>query len=77
MSVHPYSRLAVRVIALALRDAADPADMRPEAESARTFLAGSSMLRLWCEVAQLNPDSVAAAGHTLARRRPITGDVHA
>lgn len=49
----PYRRLAVRVIGQALRDAADGA-RSTNRKSARAFLAGSSMLRLWCEVARLD-----------------------
>lgn len=68
----PYRRLAVRVIDQALRDAADPAQSTTDRKSARLFLAGSSMLHLWCEVACLNPRWMAArvgalaAGHARA-----------
>jgi CspA family cold shock protein len=53
--VRPYRQLAVRVIDRALRDAADPGQSTTDRESARAFLAGSSMLHLWCEVAELDP----------------------
>lgn len=51
----PYRHLAVRVIDQALRDLASPAESRNDRESARAFLAGSPMLRLWCEVAEIDP----------------------
>lgn len=62
----PYRRLAVRVIDQALRDAADPAQSTSDRLSARVFLAGSSMLHLWCEVASLNPRWMAARARALA-----------
>jgi len=55
-----YRRLAARIITQAFEDAADPADRRPEALSARTFLSGSRMLRLWCAVADMNEQAVLA-----------------
>lgn len=51
----PYRRLAVRVIDQAFRDASDPAQSKSDRDSARSFLAGSSMLHLWCELADLDP----------------------
>ncbi len=51
----PYRHLAVRVIDQALRDLAGPAQSRNDRESARVFLAGSPMLRLWCAVAEIDP----------------------
>jgi hypothetical protein len=51
----PYRHLAVRVIDQAFRDLASPAGRPADQESARTFLAGSSMLYHWCEVADLDP----------------------
>ena len=63
----PYKRLAVRVIALALQDAANPVGSPTHAESARTFLAGSPMLRLWCEIAHLDPHSIAVGATALVR----------
>ena len=50
----PYRHLAVRVIDQALRDLAGPAQSRNDRESARAFLAGSPMLRLWCAVAEID-----------------------
>lgn len=63
----PYRRLAERIIALALHDAVEGS--RAQGASARAFLADSTMLRLWCQVADLDARSVAdrAAG---LRRRP-------
>lgn len=55
-----YRRLAARIIAQAFEDASDPADRRPEALSARMFLSGSRMLRLWCAVADMNEQAVLA-----------------
>jgi hypothetical protein len=66
----PYRRLAVRVIDQALRDAADPTQSTSDRLSARLFLAGSSMLRLWCEVASLNPRWMAARARALAIDAP-------
>jgi hypothetical protein len=54
----PYRRLAVRVLARAVLDVMDPAASFTDRESARVFLAGSAMLRLWCQVAALNPDRI-------------------
>jgi hypothetical protein len=51
----PYRHLAVRVIDQAFRDLASPAGSAARPESAREFLAGTSMLYHWCEVADLNP----------------------
>lgn len=51
----PYRHLAVRVIDQAFRDLARPAGSPADQASARAFLAGSSMLYHWCEVADLDP----------------------
>ena len=55
----PYRRLAVRVLARAVRDAMDPAGSSTHRKSARAFLTGSEMLRHWCYVAALDPDRLA------------------
>lgn len=54
-----YQRLATRVIHRALLDLESHSST--ERETARTFLAGSPMLRFWCQLAQLN------AGRVIAR----------
>ena len=55
---HPYRRLAVSVVTRAVLDVINPAASFSDRESARVFLAGSAMLRLWCQVAALNPDRI-------------------
>lgn len=55
----PYRHLAIRVLACALRDVADPAGSQTDRESARLFFAGSPMLLHWCRVAALDPCLVA------------------
>jgi hypothetical protein len=47
--------LAIRVIDQAFRDLSHPAGSPADRASARDFLAGSSMLRHWCHVANLDP----------------------
>ena len=61
----PYRHLAVRVIDQAFRDLASPAGSAAGPESARTFLAGTSMLHHWCEVADLNPEWLMARARKL------------
>lgn len=56
----PYRQLAVRVIARACMDAANPRGVETDRESARVFLAGSPMLVLWCRVAGLDPSRLQA-----------------
>lgn len=51
----PCRHLAIRVIDQAFRDLAGPAGSPADQESAREFLAGSSMLHHWCHVANLDP----------------------
>ena len=62
----PYRRLAERVIALALHDAVDGS--QAQGVSARAFLANSTMLHLWCEVANLDVQCVAARAAALGKR---------
>lgn len=50
--------LACRVIDQALRDLASPSAKSEDQLSARTFLAGSSMLHHWCRVAQVDPSCI-------------------
>jgi hypothetical protein len=54
----PYRHLAVRVLACAFQDLANPMGSRADRESARAFLAGSAMLVHWCRVAALDPSCV-------------------
>ena len=56
----PYRHLAVRIIDQAFRDLASPAGSPEGPERAREFLAGTSMLYLWCEVADLNLECLVA-----------------
>jgi hypothetical protein len=65
----PYRRLAMRVISQALNDAADPGQSMTDRESARLFLAGSSMLHLWCQIASLDPQWMAARAVMLTAGR--------
>ena len=68
-----YRRLSVRVIELALRDLVSAAGSATEADSARMFLAGSPMLRLWCQLAALDPARVAAHAGRLVTNRAALG----
>jgi hypothetical protein len=69
----PYRRLAVRVLARALSDLADPGSSTADRETARAFFAGSGMLAHWCRVAALDPGRVARRAHRLGQRaRPVT-----
>jgi len=61
----PYRYLAVRIIDQAFRDLASPAGSAAGPESARQCLAGTSMLDLWCEVADLNPAWLVARARKL------------
>jgi hypothetical protein len=61
----PYRHLAVRIIDQAFRDLASPAGSPEGPESAREFLAGTSMLYHWCEVADLNPACLVARARKL------------
>ena len=61
----PCRHLAVRVIELAFRDLASSAGLRRHQESARLFLAGSSMLDHWCAVADLDPAWMIARANQL------------
>jgi hypothetical protein len=51
----PCRHLAMRVIDQAFRDLAGRGGSQADQESAREFLAGSSMLYHWCEVADVDP----------------------
>ena len=54
----PYRHLAIRVVVRALLDAVNPNGAADDRESARVFLKGSGMLRLWCRVAALDPTAI-------------------
>lgn len=54
--LRPYRRVAVRVIALALRDLANSG----ESLAARAFLRDSRLLHHWCAVADIDPARVMA-----------------
>jgi hypothetical protein len=59
----------VRVIEQALRDVVAAPGSTSNQDSARLFLAGSPMLKLWCELAALDPARVSAhAGHLMGTR---------
>lgn len=53
-------RLALRVIERALKDIVAPHCAAADRQTAREFLAGSSMLVHWCSVATLDPGRVTA-----------------
>lgn len=59
--------LAVRVIEQAFRDLSGAVGSNADQESARAFLAGSSMLYRWCEIANVS------AAWTIARARALDG----
>lgn len=61
----PCRHLAVRVIELAFRDLASSETLQSDHESARVFLAGSSMLTHWCAVADLDPAWMIARANRL------------
>jgi hypothetical protein len=58
--------LAVRVIDQAFRDLASPHGSSADQLSARKFLAGSSMLHYWCQVADLDPSWMIVRARRLA-----------
>src|SRR5687767_8673121 len=66
-STQAYRRLAIRVLARALLDVAGPGSSASDRESARVFLAGSSMLSHWCRVASLDPSWVVKRAERLDR----------
>jgi hypothetical protein len=61
----PCRHLALRVIGQAFRDLASPGGSTADQESAREFLAGSSMLHHWCQVADLDPLWMVARAKTM------------
>lgn len=68
-----YRRLSVRVIEQAFRDIVAAPGSAPECHSARTFLAGSPMLHLWCQLAALDPAHVVAHAIQLVENRGPSG----
>ena len=69
--LRPYRHLAVRVLARALLDLANPAGSAADRESARMFLAGSCMLFHWCRVAEINPWCIVQRAEKLDSSFPI------
>jgi hypothetical protein len=55
----PYRRLALHVLARAVRDLIGPKSLADDRDSARVFFADSRMLAHWCRVAALDPRSLA------------------
>ena len=54
----PCRHLAARVIEQALKDVLQPGQTATDRQTARSFLAGSTMLSYWCEVAGLDASQV-------------------
>jgi len=57
--------LAARVIDQAVRDVRNPKGAPMDSASARAFLSGSPMLSYWCEIAELDLNSVIDRARTL------------
>ena len=70
-ALRPYRQIAVRVLALALRDVANPGGSEADRESARAFLSGSGMLLHWCRVAAVNPNGVVTLAQKLGIRTQL------
>lgn len=70
-AIFGYRRLAARVIEQALRDLEGPS--LGDRSSARAFLAGSSMLWFWCDLAQIRPANVMARAASDWRTRGSSG----
>ena len=60
-----HRSLAARVIDQAVRDVRNPNGPPTDSASARAFLSGSPMLSYWCEVAELDLNSVIERARTL------------
>jgi hypothetical protein len=79
-----HRSLAARVIDQAVRDVRNPNGAPIDSASARAFLSGSPMLSYWCEIAELDLNSVIDRARTLmagcdaGRRRSRAGsaEVH-
>ena len=75
--------LAARVIDQAVRDVRNPNGAPIDSASARAFLSGSPMLSYWCEIAELDLNSVIVRARTLMaacdagrRSRAGSAEVH-
>ena len=78
-----HRSLAVRVIDQAVRDVRNPNGAPIDGASARAFLSGSPMLSYWCEIAELDLNSVIVRARTLMagcdagrRSRAGSAEVH-
>jgi len=60
-----HRSLAAHVIEQAVRDVRNPNGAPTDRASARTFLSGSPMLSYWCEIAELDLNSVIDHARTL------------
>jgi hypothetical protein len=60
-----HRSLAARVIDQAVRDVRNPNGPPTDSASARAFLSGSPMLSYWCEIAELDLNSVIDRARTL------------
>jgi hypothetical protein len=60
-----HRSLAAHVIEQAVRDVRNPNGAPTDVASARTFLSGSPMLSYWCEIAELDLNSVIDHARTL------------
>lgn len=56
--LRPYRHLAIRVLARAFLDLANPGGSAADRESARMFLAGSGLMFHWCRVAAVDPSCI-------------------
>ena len=78
-----HRSLAAHVIEQAVRDVRNPNGAPIDGASARTFLSGSPMLSYWCEIAELDLNSVIDQARTLMagcdagrRSRAGSAEVH-
>ena len=69
-SFWPYRHLAIRVLVRALLDVRNQDGAAADLESARTFLNGSGMLLLWCQVAGVNPTVILKLAEEFGGDRP-------
>jgi hypothetical protein len=73
-----HRSLAARVIDQAVRDVRNPNGAPIDSASARAFLSGSPMLSYWCEIAELDLNSVIDRARTLmAGCATLAGDAAA
>jgi hypothetical protein len=73
----PYRRLAMHVLARAVRDLIAPDSLPRDRDSARAFFAHSRMLPLWCRIAAIDPHCMAdrAAAADAARVAQVASDL--